>query len=180
MVATYATHPMNHIIKGNEEKGYKRTRTVALPSERETERLQKVTPVVGSELTTEGAGKAFVVTWSPLSFRSGGQLSLQAAAGTEAGGGTDAVTTTAAAATCACCGMDEECTPRYVARVAAQFGGACGCAACAPSPSRTRPPGAASGSTPPGARMPSSSSAPDLAAPPPRSSGPCSSWSRRW
>lgn len=51
-----------------------------------------------------------------------------AAAGTEAGGGTDAVTTTA---TCACCGMDEECTPRYVARVAAQFGGAWVCGLCA-------------------------------------------------
>jgi len=51
-----------------------------------------------------------------------------AAAGTTEGGGTDAVTTTA---TCACCGMDEECTPRYVARVAAQFGGAWVCGLCA-------------------------------------------------
>jgi len=50
-----------------------------------------------------------------------------AAAGTTEGGGTDAVTTTA---TCACCGMDEECTPRYVARVAAQFGGAWVCGLC--------------------------------------------------
>ncbi|RLN34393.1 uncharacterized protein C2845_PM03G33800 [Panicum miliaceum] len=34
-------------------------------------------------------------------------------------------------ATCACCGIGEECTARYVARVAAQFGGAWACGLCA-------------------------------------------------
>ncbi|XP_004959434.1 uncharacterized protein LOC101754676 [Setaria italica] len=34
-------------------------------------------------------------------------------------------------ATCACCGIGEECTARYVARVAAQFSGAWVCGLCA-------------------------------------------------
>lgn len=100
------------------------------------------------ELTAEGAGKAFV-TYIPAYTKRGrpvGQRATQlpfrrqslqaammdsAAVGTE-GGGTDAVTTTTAA--CACCGMDEECTPRYVARMAVQFGAAwdrgCACGLC--------------------------------------------------
>lgn len=39
--------------------------------------------------------------------------------------------TTTRTATCACCGIGEECTARYVARVAAQFGGAWVCGLCA-------------------------------------------------
>jgi len=55
-----------------------------------------------------------------------------AAADTEGGGGAEAAeATTAAVATCACCGIGEECTARYVARVAAQFGGAWVCGLCA-------------------------------------------------
>ncbi|KAF8688337.1 hypothetical protein HU200_042298 [Digitaria exilis] len=37
---------------------------------------------------------------------------------------------TTATATCACCGIRELCTARYVARVAAQFGGAWVCGLC--------------------------------------------------
>jgi len=55
-----------------------------------------------------------------------------AAADTEGGGGAEAAeATTTAVATCACCGIGEECTARYVARVAAQFGGAWVCGLCA-------------------------------------------------
>ena len=53
-----------------------------------------------------------------------------AAADTEGGGGAEAAAATAMA-TCACCGIGEECTARYVARVAAQFGGAWVCGLCA-------------------------------------------------
>ncbi|RLM84804.1 uncharacterized protein C2845_PM04G13660 [Panicum miliaceum] len=54
-----------------------------------------------------------------------------AAADTEGGGGAEAAAVTTAMATCACCGIAEECTARYVARVAAQFGGAWVCGLCA-------------------------------------------------
>jgi hypothetical protein len=55
-----------------------------------------------------------------------------AAADTEGGGGAEAAeATTTAVATCACCGIGEECTARYVAWVAAQFGGAWVCGLCA-------------------------------------------------
>ena len=55
-----------------------------------------------------------------------------AAADTEGGGGAEAAeAATTAVATCACCGIGEECTARYVARVAAQFGGAWVCGLCA-------------------------------------------------
>ncbi|KAL6846609.1 hypothetical protein ACP4OV_024057 [Aristida adscensionis] len=42
-----------------------------------------------------------------------------------------AAATTTTTATCACCGIAEECTARYAARVAAQFGGAWVCGLCA-------------------------------------------------
>ncbi|GJN34074.1 hypothetical protein PR202_gb22711 [Eleusine coracana subsp. coracana] len=45
----------------------------------------------------------------------------------ETGGGGETVEV----ATCACCGIGEECTARYVAGVAAQFGGTWVCGLCA-------------------------------------------------
>ncbi|OEL31877.1 hypothetical protein BAE44_0007103 [Dichanthelium oligosanthes] len=53
---------------------------------------------------------------------------MDSAATTEGGGAGEEATTTA---TCACCGIGEECTVRYLARVAAQFAGAWVCGLCA-------------------------------------------------
>ena len=102
-----------------------------------------------------------------------------AAADTEGGGGAEAAAAATAMATCACCGIAEECTARYVARVAAQFGGAWVCGLCAEAikdEAARRGVGLEDAAR---ARTPSSSGAPRRGpGMPRRSRRPCSSCSR--
>ncbi|CAN6195828.1 unnamed protein product [Urochloa humidicola] len=56
--------------------------------------------------------------------------SVEAAMDEDEGGGVEPAAATMTA-TCACCGIGEECTAGYVARVAAQFAGAWVCGLCA-------------------------------------------------
>ncbi|CAN6217567.1 unnamed protein product [Urochloa humidicola] len=55
--------------------------------------------------------------------------SVEAAMDEDEGGGVEPAAATMTA-TCACCGIGEECTAGYVARVAAQFAGAWVCGLC--------------------------------------------------